>query len=201
VGWRCLFDLTWRKLGLWLVLAGACQPDQPREFRAPPAGAFTSVVNQSARLKSIEAPVEDGLGQPARIGCPTCHASQPPRPLPVSPTDLKEFHVGLTFRHGDLACAACHVAGRPDMVHLADGALLAVTQALRLCAQCHGPQYRDYQHGSHGGMNGHWDLRSGPRLRNHCVDCHDPHAPQIAAVQPAPPPRDRFAPAPATTHP
>jgi hypothetical protein len=67
-----------------------------------------------------------------------------------------------------------------------------VTDAMTLCAQCHGPQFRDYQNGSHGGMNGHWDLSRGPRLRNHCVDCHDPHVPQVLPVHPAPGPKDRF---------
>ena len=64
--------------------------------------------------------------------------------------------------------------------------------ALRLCAQCHGPQYRDYRHGAHGGMRGHWDLSRGPRERNHCVACHDPHAPAFGQFEPVPGPRDRF---------
>ena len=60
------------------------------------------------------------------------------------------------------------------------------------CAQCHGPQYRDYRHGAHGGMRGHWDLSRGPRERNHCVACHDPHAPAFGQFEPVPGPRDRF---------
>jgi formate-dependent nitrite reductase cytochrome c552 subunit len=66
--------------------------------------------------------------------------------------------------------------------------------AMQLCAQCHGPQFRDYTHGSHGGMQGHWDLSRGPRLRNHCVDCHDPHTPQFQPSNPVLPPADRLLP-------
>ena len=62
---------------------------------------------------------------------------------------------------------------------------------MRLCAQCHGPQFRDYGKGAHGGMEGHWDLSRGGRTRNHCVDCHDPHVPAIRQVQPAGRARDR----------
>jgi hypothetical protein len=72
---------------------------------------------------------------------------------------------------------------------------------MKLCAQCHGPQFRDYQHGAHGGMNGYWDLSRGGRSRNNCIDCHDPHAPAYVGAIPAPRPRDRFlTPAGAAAH-
>jgi hypothetical protein len=45
---------------------------------------------------------------------------------------------------------------------------------------------------THGGMRGHWDLSRGPRERNHCVACHDPHAPAFGQFEPVPGPRDRF---------
>jgi hypothetical protein len=106
--------------------------------------------------------------------------------------ELDQFHQGLALQHGTLRCAACHTEGAPTRLHLADGRNLERSQAMELCRQCHGPQYRDYEHGAHGGMAGHWDLSRGPRTRNHCIDCHDPHAPQIREVIPAPPPRDRF---------
>lgn len=78
------------------------------------------------------------------------------------------------------------------MLHLADGTRLELVEALSLCGQCHGLQRRDYAHGAHGGMNGYWDLHAGPRTRNHCVHCHDPHQPKYPRLLPAPPPRDRF---------
>jgi hypothetical protein len=106
--------------------------------------------------------------------------------------ELDQFHQGLELEHGILRCGACHSERAPTRLHLADGRQLERSQAMELCRQCHGPQYRDYEHGAHGGMVGHWDLSRGPRTRNHCIDCHDPHAPQIREVIPAPPPRDRF---------
>jgi hypothetical protein len=63
-----------------------------------------------------------------------------------------------------------------------------------LCGQCHGPQARDYAHGAHGGMTGYWDLSRGPRERNNCIDCHDPHAPAFPKVRPVFAPKDRFPP-------
>lgn len=94
--------------------------------------------------------------------------------------------------HGELTCAACHDATDRAALHLADGRTIALLDAMTLCAQCHGPQKRDYDHGAHGGMRGHWDLARGPRERNHCVACHEPHAPAFGRFSPAPGPRDRF---------
>jgi formate-dependent nitrite reductase cytochrome c552 subunit len=69
-------------------------------------------------------------------------------------------------------------------------------RAIELCAQCHGPQYRDYKAGAHGGMTGNWDLSRGPRVRNHCVDCHEAHAPRYPGTRPVLRPNDRIAPNP-----
>ena len=55
-----------------------------------------------------------------------------------------------------------------------------------LCAKCHGPVYRDWQHGSHGRTNGYWDASRGKQTRRKCIECHDPHRPPFPALQPAP---------------
>jgi hypothetical protein len=175
-----------------LVSFAACNRDRPvKPAPAPGSPRHAVVVNRPAKLTSIETETRDGRGQPTRIACATCHGLRAPGPLPTRTADLREFHVGLTFGHGTLACAACHVAGRADQVHLADGARVPMTEVLRLCSQCHGPQARDFAHGAHGGMTGHWDLSAGPRVRNNCVDCHDPHAPRYRGASPAPRPLDR----------
>lgn len=77
-------------------------------------------------------------------------------------------------------------------MHLADGKPLELSQSMELCAQCHGVQYRDYKKGSHGGMTGYWDLKRGPRERNHCTDCHAAHQPAYESVRPVHPPKDRY---------
>jgi len=132
-----------------------------------------------------------------RFACVPGHPLRAGAPLRASPAELDEFHVGLEVRHGELTCASCHSEGQVPRLHLATGATLALRDTIQLCAQCHGPQWRDYQHGAHGGMSGHWDLSRGPRARNHCIDCHDPHAPKYVGGDPVLPPRDRGLPAPA----
>lgn len=133
----------------------------------------------------------DGVEQ--TLDCNVCHATKPPDLTTRHSRDLNLFHQGLMIDHGALSCITCHnpVDGYATL-HLADGRSLPYPEVMQLCAQCHGTQYRDYQRGSHGGMTGFWDLQAGPRERNNCVDCHDPHAPKYPEVMPAPGPRDRF---------
>lgn len=175
---------------------GACRNDSaPRNQPPPGEQTAPTVINASPKLTSIESSVKDGLGRDVRVTCVTCHGLRDAGAgFPESAAALEDFHVGLIVQHGTLPCGSCHVSrkGGEPMLHLADGSELPTSETLRLCAQCHGPKYQDYLHGSHGGMNGHWDLSKGPRLRNHCVDCHDPHAPKFQPSRPVLPPKDRF---------
>ena len=137
---------------------------------------------------------KDALGNPIRVRCMTCHDLQEPDRSVKSSAALKTFHKGLVYKHGNLSCLSCHNASNYDTFRLADGTALDRRHVLKLCAQCHGTQVRDYQHGAHGGMTGYWDLTKGPRQRNHCLDCHDPHAPAYPKVRPVFRPKDRFPP-------
>lgn len=185
--------------GRWFVLAAvssaaviACSPDQDLpDAPAPGAKIHPTTVLPSERLTSIETDVVGPTGQPARVRCVTCHASVDVGEAARSPEGLEDFHRGLTLNHGELACGSCHEPGEPLSLRLATGQPIPITRAMDLCSQCHGPQRRSYENGAHGGMNGHWDLSRGERVKNQCVDCHDPHAPQIPAAHPVLPPIDR----------
>jgi hypothetical protein len=180
------------------LLAGCGQPEQRHEAApAPPASSgrrYPVEIHIPPKLTSIDTGKVDALGRPVRAECVACHTARRPERLPASTAELRTFHQGMTFQHGSLACGSCHVVGAQDTLRKADGTLLPMRDAMQLCAQCHGPQFRDYTHGSHGGMQGHWDLSRGPRIRNHCVDCHDPHTPQFQPSNPVLPPADRLLP-------
>lgn len=138
---------------------------------------------------AVDSGLRDKAGEAITVSCQHCHATRSPNREVRTTADLDQFHQGLQYNHGKLACVACH--NQRDgygSLSLADGTALEFADVMTLCAQCHGPQFRDYQHGSHGGMTGFWDLSKGPRQRNNCIDCHDPHAPQFSRVQPAPGP-------------
>lgn len=179
--------------------AAACNaPFQPDPTSQPPGQArFPATIVQPAKLSSVESGKVSTVAQELRVPCLTCHSLRAERQslrdgkLPEKPEELQAFHVGMVFQHGDNRCSSCHVPDRADQLHLANGEKIPTSEAIRLCAQCHGTQWRNYQHGAHGGMTGYWDLSRGPRARNHCVECHDPHAPKYVGGLPVLEPRDR----------
>lgn len=183
-------------LSLTLLLAG-CDlgfDDPSREFAEPPiAGPEHPVtIHQPATLGVLDTDRLDVNGQPIGIACATCHGVGADADAVAQDLGNPEkMHGTVELKHAELSCDACHDAQR-DKLHLADGTQLDMAQAMDLCGQCHGPQKRDYDGGSHGGMAGYWDLTRGPRTRNHCLDCHDAHDPAFVGGAPVHPPRDRF---------
>lgn len=182
---------------------------QPRADEGKPAADAPkkpTAVRHPVRIRTPEGPPlvasgkTDPQGRPLLLRCGTCHAVRKPNPGTRTGAGLKEFHQGLHYRHGDLTCLSCHNEKDYETLRLADGTPLPYARSMDLCGQCHGTQLRDYRRGAHGGMTGYWDLSKGPRQRNHCIDCHDPHAPAYPQVTPVFPPRDRFAPVTAADH-
>lgn len=162
-----------------------------REFSEGPAGgAPHPVIVRTPDAKPwIDSGRKDARGNPVMVSCATCHDTRTPDFATNDAALLNEFHQGLKYAHGGQSCLSCHNPGDYNTLKRADGQRLDFSGSLQLCAQCHGPQYRDYQNGSHGGMTGHWDLKQGPRERNHCTDCHDPHHPAYPKVMPVFPPK------------
>lgn len=168
-------------------------PEQPLLERALESADKAVVVRDWGRRPEVDTGLRDDLGRPVRAACGTCHLSRPANAANRLAEDLDDFHQGLVVQHGSLRCVACHNADRGyDSLRLADGSPVNFEDVMQLCAQCHGPQHRDYLRGAHGGMQGYWDPQKGPRLRNNCLHCHDPHAPKYPAMRPAKGPNDRF---------
>lgn len=184
-------------IALWFVGALA-MPWLQRERDRPGRGFSEKVVGDTRHPVVIRQPdgvamvdsgKKDAQGRPVMVACATCHDTREPNFKNYQGEALKDFHKGLKYQHGDQTCLSCHHPEDYNLLKKADGQMLEFSQSMQLCAQCHGPQYRDYQNGSHGGMTGHWDLKQGPRERNTCTDCHDPHHPKYPLVMPVFPPK------------
>lgn len=176
-------------------LASSTKPAEPPVPHAaqPPTATHSVIIRKPIAAPMIFADTLDEKGKPVSIMCATCHVTKPANPDAKLGTPLANFHQGLVGKHGNLSCTSCHnPADGFASLRLADGKSVPYTEVMTLCAQCHGPQYRDYQHGAHGGMVGFWDLSKGGRVRNNCVDCHNSHAPKYPIVMPARGPNDRF---------
>lgn len=179
-----------------LLLSGCGREDSPGDVQpeaAPPTGGakrFETTIVASRELGTLRTRV----GQEAFAGvmCATCHSMEVDKAPAEWPTDLQDFHTGMTFAHGALSCNSCHNPDDRSTLRAANGKPVAFEDTMELCGQCHGPQMRDYRRGAHGGAKGYWDLNQGPRVRNNCVNCHDPHEPRYPRMMPEPPPRDRF---------
>lgn len=177
---------------------GAARSAPSTDPGSPQPTALHSIVVRAPSPPRIATSLVDHIGNPVTVACGACHATRPPNGAAGAPplrdaAALRDFHQGLVFRHADLACASCHnVDDAYDSLRLADGTRVPYPEVLTLCAQCHGTQFADFRHGTHGGMNGSWDLSRGGRVRNNCIDCHDPHAPKYPTVTPARGPNDRF---------
>lgn len=167
-------------------------PTSGTDLRNSDAPQYAVLINKPAGPPRIELAGADPQGRTASVACSTCHSVRPPNPTNVSAATLNEFHQGMTFKHGTIACYACHNPDDSNSLRLADGSSVAFENVMTLCSQCHGPQATAFAHGAHGGMNGFWDLTRGPQTKNNCVDCHDPHAPSYPQMIVGFKPKDRF---------
>lgn len=178
-----------------LLLAACGGPIDPDRATGPEVAPDTPLHAEEIHVPSTLGVADterlDVHGTPIGVACETCHGGEGGG-FAARDGAPERFHSTIDLQHGALRCAACHDPGDQRRLRLADGTSLPIRDAISLCAQCHGPQMRDYEHGAHGGMTGYWDRRRGPRLRNHCVDCHAPHTPAIERVRPVHPPKDRF---------
>ncbi len=152
--------------------------------------AFAVRITRPSGPLAVE--VIDEHGRMAEVTCVVCHSLRAPSARPTTHADLDTFHHEMVFDHGALSCQSCHNSADYGTFRLADQQVVENFDVMTLCSQCHGPQFRDYVHGAHGGMNGYWDLERGPRERNSCVVCHDPHAPAFPSMLPTFKPFDRF---------
>lgn len=182
---------------LFLLLVG-CDHGfvDPSRASSPAPAADAPLHPEEVHLPStlgvVDTPLVDIHGTPIGAACATCHSGSEKDRIERGSGAPEAFHTGVSLSHGELSCNHCHDADDRTKLRLADGSAVKMTEALVLCAQCHGPQYRDYKHGAHGGMAGHWDRKQGGRDRNHCVDCHAPHTPAFEGMVPVPAPQDRF---------
>ena len=168
--------------------------DPSREFAEPTQAEsrHNVTVHEPPGLGRVDTTLTDVNGSPLGVRCETCHGPEGDSTAWAQDEDNpEEVHDAVELVHGELSCDSCHSPDDRSQLHLADGTEFAMAGARELCGQCHGVQHRDWANGSHGGMSGYWDLTKGPRLRNHCIDCHAPHDPAWDQVAPVLPPLDR----------
>jgi len=165
----------------WLLLASPAAPI--------PVGTVHLVPLEQIRPGAWRTPLTDatrGVVAGTQRSCNDCHKLF--TPSPVEPRTLVQ-HKGVVLSHGiNARCLNCHSGADHEKLVLHDGTLVALSETPRLCSQCHGTVYRDWQRGMHGKTMGSWDASGGRQVRLTCNECHDPHAPAYQPLAPLPGP-------------
>jgi len=127
--------------------------------------------------------------------CYGCHEKTKPPPIRFDASQkiiVPKEHADIATGHGshdrNNLCYNCHNEQNLVTLQVRDGRTVRFDNIPPLCGSCHGPAYRDWEAGAHGRISGYWDHGRGGSVRLSCANCHDPHAPEIPARQPAPGP-------------
>jgi hypothetical protein len=154
----------------------------------PPSGVET-VARERFAPGGVRRPMQDpptAVSGGYEHACNECH-----RTFDSPPVERRTLvqHTQIYFDHGmNNRCFNCHDRANRERLVLHDGTLLTFSEVPRLCSQCHGTVYRDWQRGTHGKTMGSWDAASGDQHRLVCNDCHNPHAPAYRPLVPLPGP-------------
>lgn len=93
-------------------------------------------------------------------------------------------HWDIEMNHADestMNCVICHNGTDMNNLNSLVGKSIDFNLSYKLCAQCHTAQFNDWKGGAHGKNIGGW---AKPRAAMTCVNCHNPHKPQIASKWP-----------------
>jgi len=153
---------------------------------------MAQAVQLDAQALSIE-PVRQVLGDPPMAvinnferDCLDCHQIFETGQINVTQPN---HHENIHMNHGlNVLCMNCHDQEDRNRLVLDGGKTIPYGAVVSLCAQCHGPTYRDWQKGMHGKVMGYWDNTAGDPQKLGCTACHDPHAPAFDKYVPLPGP-------------
>lgn len=153
--------------------------------RTPPVAIVPAEISTApVRAPLGDVPVAVIAGFEMR--CMECHGLFESRPETARRL-TQHRHIVLDHGLND-RCFNCHDDAQRDRLALRGDKTIPFTQVARLCAECHGPTYRDWQRGMHGRTMGSWDPRSDRQWRLICLQCHDPHSPAYKPFRPLPGP-------------
>lgn len=97
----------------------------------------------------------------------------------------KKAHWDIMINHADtktMTCTSCHNGGDMNNLKSITGDPIDFDRSYKLCGQCHIKQEKDWVGGAHGKNISGW---KSARISKLCVECHNPHQPQIATRWPS----------------
>ncbi|WKK65233.1 cytochrome c3 family protein [Lutimonas zeaxanthinifaciens] len=97
----------------------------------------------------------------------------------------KKAHWDIVINHADtktMKCASCHNGEDMNNLKSITGDPIDFDHSYKLCGQCHIKQQKDWIGGAHGKNISGW---KSARVSKLCVECHNPHQPQIESRWPS----------------
>lgn len=97
----------------------------------------------------------------------------------------KKAHWDIVIKHADtktMKCTSCHNGNDMDHLKSITDDPIDFDYSYQLCGQCHIKQQKDWVGGAHGKNISGW---KDARVSKLCVECHNPHQPQIAKRWPS----------------
>lgn len=97
----------------------------------------------------------------------------------------KKAHWDITIKHADtktMSCLSCHNSDNMNKLQSITGDPIDFNFSYKLCSQCHHNEVKDWVGGAHGKNISGW---KSTRVSKLCVECHNPHQPQIAERWPS----------------
>jgi len=126
--------------------------------------------------------IPERKGQLKSYACTECHSK--PLSEMQNNANAQRAHWDIKVVHADenaMNCATCHNGNAMDHLKSLTGNAVDFNRSYKLCSQCHTTQFEDWKGGAHGKNIGSW---SEPRAAMTCVNCHNPHQPQIESKWP-----------------
>ncbi len=188
----CLGALTLGFIGLAVAFLGNLWGHPPARQQIPPVDkAFL----EKTPWRKTYADLVRGKEDLSDFDCYGCHDKKKPPPLRfdahstlIVPEEHKDIVMGHGSHNRNNLCYNCHNESNLETFQVRDGRELKFADSTQLCGSCHGPNYRDWEAGAHGRINGYWNTSLGEARKLDCANCHNPHAPRIPTRDPAPGP-------------
>ena len=114
--------------------------------------------------------------------CVECHSGPLSQMQPDPENERAHWDIKLNHANESaMNCTTCHNGNDMDHLNSLTGMAIDFNNSYKLCMQCHSSQFEDWKGGAHGKNIGGW---AKPRAAMTCVNCHNPHKPQILSKWP-----------------
>jgi hypothetical protein len=104
--------------------------------------------------------------------------------------ELTEDHEAITHIHPKSKktqgwCLYCHESHDYNRLRLPSGETISFNESYKLCVECHGNIFDEWEKNIHGKNKGAWQ---SPLTIYSCTECHDAHDPKFKPIKPMPAP-------------